>query len=332
MKIWAARQTWVAKNAAKKADTLNRNEVTRIAVIKHAALGDLLQTRPLLIALKEAFPNATLTLSVVTHYMHGIPEDLIDHLHVAKGNEKKYKFMNSLISYRDLGFQDILFDISATSRSFWITKFTPATLKIGFTHRNLHKILYDIAIPRAHYRFEAETFLEQANVIGVQHDWPLRYDYALPKRIHEKAYLAFFATASAPDKCWPPEYMAELISKSCVEHPNLDHLLLTGLADWEAETVRLIASKVGEHNNFKVMESGPDIFSFVCHADALVINDTGLRHLAIAADTPTVCIFPISSHVFGYSPLFGKHRAIVSSESEPASVEKVANAIDEIIA
>lgn len=331
MKIWAAPQSWVSKHAREKAEKLDKNKITRIAVIKHAALGDMLQVRPMLITLKEAFPNTKLTLSVVSNYMKGLPEDLIDHLHVAKGNEKKYTFKENFNSCKELGYQDIIFDISATSRSFWVTKLNPAGLKIGYMHKGLHRMLYDIAIPRSHYRFEGETFLEQVNTIGLQYDWPLRYDYPIPDRVYEKPYIVYFPTASTPDRCWPSEYMAELVAEMCKKYPNIDHLLLAGLAEWESVAAHAIADKVGTHANFKVLEAGPDDFSLVCHAETIVINDTGLRHLAIVAGTPTVCIFPVSPNVFGYSPLFGNHKAVVADESGPAPVSKVAQAIDEII-
>lgn len=331
MNIWAAKQSWVSKHARKKAELLDKNKVTKIAVIKHAALGDLLQVRPMLITLKEAFPNAKITLSVVTNYMKGIPEDLIDHLHVAKGNEKKYPVKEILESFKDLGYQDIVFDISATTRSFWITKLNPAGLKIGYTHKNLHRLLYDVAIPRAHYRFEGETFLEQVNTIGLQFDWPLRYDYPIPERIYNNPYIVYFPTASVPDKCWPQEYMTDLIIEMCDKYPDIDHLLLSGLADWEKETAESIAKTVGIHANFKILTAGPDDISLICHAKAIVINDTGLRHLAIAAGTPTVCIFPMTPNVFSYSPLFGNHKAVVADESGPVSMLKVVNALNEVL-
>ena len=331
MKIWAAQTSWVSKHAHAKANSLDRNKITRIAVIKHAALGDMLQTRPMLITLKEAFPNAQLTLSVVSNYIKGIPEDLIDRLHIAKGNDKKYTIRETFNSFKELGYQDLLFDISATSRSRWITKLNPAGLKIGYMNQGLHRLLYDIAIPRAYYRFEAETFLEQVNTIGLQYEWPLRYDFPIPSRTYKEPYILYFPTASTPARCWPPEYMAELISELSTRHPNIDHLLLSGLADWESETANNIAKKVGHRTNFKMLDAGPDDFSLVCHAETIVISDTGLRHLAIAAGTPTVCTFPISPNVFGYLPLFGKHKAVTDDESGPAPVTKVANAVNEII-
>ena len=330
MKIWAAKQTWLSKNAFAKAETLDKNKITRIAVIKHAALGDLIQTRPFLIEIRKAFPKAKIILSVVSNYMKGIPDDLIDEIHIAKGNEKKYGFRESLKSYKDLGDQDILFDLTATSRSFWITFFTKATLKVGFKHKGLERLLYDVAIPRAHYRFEAETFLEQANVLGVRHQWPLDYAYPLPEKIIETNYISYFATASTAEKCWPPELMAELINKSCEQYPNTQHILIPGLADWELETAKIIEKRVGNKENFSMSESGPKAISLICHAQAVVLNDTGMRNLAIAADTPTVCIYPISSHVFGYTPLFGKHKAVVNGETEPAKVGDVLNALNEI--
>lgn len=331
MKIWAAPQTWVSKHASSKAEKLDKEKITRIAIIKHAALGDMIQVRPMIITLKKAFPNSKITLSVVTNYMKGIPEDLIDHLHVAKGNDKKYTVKESYKSFKELGYQDIIFDISATTRSFWITKLNPAALKIGFKHKGLEKFLFDIAIPRSHYRFEGETFLEQINTIGIQYEWPLRYDYPIPERLYKKPYIVYFPTASVPDKCWPAEYMSELIKTMSSEFPDIDHLLLAGLASWEVETAESIAKQVGIHPNFKTLSAGPDDFSLVCHAETIVINDTGLRHLAIAASTPTVCIFPVSPNVFGYSPLFGNHKAVVADETGPAPVSKVVDAIKQII-
>ena len=62
----------------------------------------MLLIRPMLVTLKEAFPNAKLTLSVVSNYMSGIPNDLIDHVHVMKGNEKKMDSRSQLPVQKNL--------------------------------------------------------------------------------------------------------------------------------------------------------------------------------------------------------------------------------------
>ena len=326
MLLWTAKQTWVSRNASNKAALLERKKVKNIAVIKHAALGDMLLVRPMLITLRETFPNATLTLSVVTNYRNGTPEDLVDRIHVAKGNERRYSSLEAYKSYKKLGAQDLLFDISATNRSFWLTKLTPATLKIGFIHRGLHKLLYDIAIPRAHYRFEAESFMEQMHVIGVDFEWPLRFDLAKPESIRDKPNILYFATASVASKCWPAENFSKLINNMCQKLPDHEHLLLSGLAEWEQSVATNIASEV-KHSNFSLIPGGPDTFTLVANAYILVANDTGIRNMAIAYYTPTVGIFPPSFTAFGYRPLFGPHDSVTATELGPAPVELVEDAI-----
>ena len=128
MILTCAKQTWHKKAATDKVRTLTRENVKKISVIKHAALGDLIHTRPMLIALRKEFPNARITLDVISHYIRGIPEDLIDELHVTKG--KGFNFSDTYKSLTSLGEQDIIFDISATTRSFWMTLLTPAKLKL----------------------------------------------------------------------------------------------------------------------------------------------------------------------------------------------------------
>ncbi|MEJ2052304.1 MAG: hypothetical protein P8X42_00170 [Calditrichaceae bacterium] len=174
MYVSTAKETWVSKKAEEKASRLDPQSVKNICVIKHAALGDMVQTRPMLISLRKHFPNAKITLGVISHYMLGIPEDLIDEIHISKG--KGYSRSEKWKSLMSLPPQDIIFDISATSYSMWLSLFTKATLKIGYIHKGIHRLAFDIAIPRAHYRFEAETYAEQLHVIGLDFDWPLVYN------------------------------------------------------------------------------------------------------------------------------------------------------------
>ncbi len=331
MKIWTDKQDWLSKNARKKASGLNKENVKHIAVIKHAGLGDMLATRPMLKVLKDTFPNAILSLSVTSNYVKGIPEDLVDRVHISKGSDKKYGLFETFKSFKELGPQDIIFDITMTTRSFWITLFNSAVLKIGFKHKGLERFLYDIAISRSYYRFEAESFLEQLNTIGIHYQWPPTYDFPIAPRSYSKLYVLYFPTASIPDRGWPLDYMAELIKQMCKKYPDHDHLLLAGLADWELEAAKSVASTVGDPENFKMLNAGPDDFSLICHASSLVSTDTGLRHLAIAANTPTVCFFQETFNIPRYLPIFGNHKAAIATENGPASVSVAIKALEEIL-
>jgi len=62
MKLWLDKGVWTRKKAKQKAALLDLEKIQTIGVIKHAALGDLMATRPFLITLREYCPNAKITL------------------------------------------------------------------------------------------------------------------------------------------------------------------------------------------------------------------------------------------------------------------------------
>ncbi|MDZ4261089.1 MAG: lipopolysaccharide heptosyltransferase family protein, partial [Pseudomonadota bacterium] len=147
MKLWFKSGAWANKKAARIASQLTPHAVRSVAVIRHAAVGDMVLTRPFLIELRRFFPNAQITLSLVTNYTRGAPLDLVDRVHVAYGSDQRGIGLKAQISRgKELGYHDLVFDLAATSRSFWLCKLTPARLKIGFPYRVLQRrLFYDIA-------------------------------------------------------------------------------------------------------------------------------------------------------------------------------------------
>ena len=125
--------------------------------------------------------------------------------------------------------------------------------------------------------------------------------------------------------------MAKLIISSCIKFPEKEHILISGIADWEKEISDDISKQVGSHPNFSYLESSKSDFALVCHADALVVNDTGLRNLAIAAYTPTVCFFPVAHNAFRYQPHFGNHEIVMDDDNGYASVEKAEQALHTVL-
>lgn len=330
MKIWSWKRTWVAPKATQKAENLHFDDVRSIAVLKHAALGDLMLTRPFLLTLRKYFPKAKITLSVVENYQAGVPHDLIDNLHVTLSSKQKAGFFTRIRNYRELGTHDLLFDISAVSRTFWISYLNQATLKIGFQHRNLHKYIYDIALNRTGFRFEAETFLDQLQVLGMDYDWPLRFDFDPGTTEIEKKYLVYFPTASDSYKAWLPEHFATLITEMVNGKPDYQHVLLGGIAEWEDEVCQQILKQTGTHANLQYIRGSDKTAALINGATAIVSNDTGIRNLAIATETPTVGLF-ISTLPFNYQPRFGLHKVIYAIEGGQPEVSAVKAALLEIL-
>ena len=140
MKLWLDKGVWTKKKAQQKAGNLNIEKITSIGVIKHAALGDLMLTRPFLIALRKYFPNAKITLDVSSNYTRGAPADLVDHVHVTYGSNKKASLNQQLKNFKEFGNHDLVFDLTATTRSFMLCMLNKAGLHIGFKHRNIQKL------------------------------------------------------------------------------------------------------------------------------------------------------------------------------------------------
>ncbi|MDH5409687.1 MAG: glycosyltransferase family 9 protein [Gammaproteobacteria bacterium] len=330
MKIWPWKRTWIAPKAKEKAKSLHFNDVRSIAVLKHAALGDMVLTRPFLLTLRKYFPNAEITLSVAENYQAGIPHELIDRLHVTYINRKIGGLFARIKNYRELGKHDLLFDISAVSRTFWITYLNKAQLKIGFQHRKLHRFIYDIAVTRTGFKFEAENFLDQLLVLGLDYDWPLKFDMNIGTSTMTQPYIVYFPTASDSYKSWLPEHFAALIKQMVEEQPAYQHILLGGVADWEDQVCQKILQQTGQHENLQYVRGSDETPVLINSANAVVSNDTGIRNLAIATDTPTVGIF-ISTLPFNYRPRFGQHKIVYAIEGGQPEVVAVKSALKEIL-
>lgn len=336
MKLWIDKTAWVSPRAQRIVAGLHPPDIRRIAVIKHGALGDMLLTRPFLITLREYFPEAQITLSAASHYLNGIPEDLIDRLHVGFGKKERGKSLpETLRNYKSLGAHDLLFDLTSNARSLWVTRLNPARVKIGFIpsggHRRFFKLIYDVAAPRTEYKFEAETFLDQLNVLGLQHRWPLRFDLPVQERSIPEKYILYFPGASDPYKCWPAEHFTGLIGQMLERFGERRHVVLGGVQEWEKQRAREVAAPFRNNEKVVFREGGETAFALVAHAECFIGNDTGIRNYAVAAGVPTVGIF-FSTLPFRYLPRFGKHRAVFELEGGAPAVEKVYRAALEILA
>lgn len=327
MKLGAMKEPWVRRGTARRIAPLSMGGVRSIAIIKHAALGDLVHTRPMLTALRRHFGNAKLTFSALEYSTNGVPYDLVDEVHISR---KKHGLKDSYRSMQSLGAQDIIFDLTQSGRSHWLTLMTPATLKIGFKHKGLERLVYDVAIARAEFRFEAETFFEPLNVLGLPLDAPLDYAYQPIAPPLKGSYIIYFPTASSPSKSWEQARFTQLIDQACTRYPQYQHVLLSGLAEWEQAACTTIHNALGHHKQLTRFDGGEQTEALLANAHCLVSNDTGIRNLAIARGTPTLGIF-IPQLLMGYLPRFGIHEVIYDHDSGMPSVQSVSDAFDTLM-
>jgi len=323
MKLWFTRGVWVSGNARSKAAALSIASVRKIAVIRHAALGDMVLTRSFLVELKKAFPNAKITLSVASHYMRGTPDDLVDRIHIVHGtDQRRAKFGEKYARFKELGRQDIIFDLAATPRSFLTCVLNKATLKIGFPYREMQRrLFYDIAVPRSDLNFEVDDMMSQLHSLGVRTRYPHRFNMpGIPIR-RNRPFLIFFTGASTPAKCWPEDHFSKLIDRLSADYPALDHLLLKGINPWESG--ESIIRPLIDRPNVATVEADTieETVNLLLGASLVIANDTGIRNLAIVCEVPTVGIF-FATDPYRYWPRHsGMHEIVLLADGGVPTVD-----------
>lgn len=326
MKFWFTKGAWASKKAREVITALSREQIKNIAVIRHAALGDMVLTRAFLVEARKAFPSATITLSIVSNYTRGTPEDLVDRVHIIHGSDQRGTPIKQRIKrIKELGEQDIIFDLASSNRSVMTCLFNKATLKIGFPYRKIQaRLFYDVATCRTDMNFEVNDMLGMLNIFGIKTAYPHVYDMPGEALSRDRPYVVYFAGASTADKCWPTDHFTKLIGDMAMQYPDHDHLVLEGIQEWEkAETILRPLNTIENASGISA-DSIEKTTALLKGASMVVSNDTGIRHVAIVCGTPTIGIF--HRDPFRYWPRYCIHDIVIPEPEWPPSVDAVKNA------
>lgn len=303
-------------------------DIKNITVIRHAAIGDFVVMRPFLIEMRKFFPNAKITLSVLKHYMYGIPYDLIDDVHVMhryKEDGSKAGFFSRLKEAKSLTKQDIIFDLTDSTLSLFLVLFSKPKLKVGYSYRAFRRMFYDVSVLRSDFVLETISMFHQLNVLGAntQH-YPL--DYAITEKIRksENPYIIYFAGASVENRCWEPARFIELIQLMSEKYPEYKHVVLQGIG--ENEHFNEIYEPFDKKENVSHQKALPleDIYDYLAESSLVIVGDTGIRNMAIAANTPTLGLMwaPYISPL-RYLPKVQEHQVVFNTDFIQPSVENV---------
>ena len=323
MKFWFNKGVWASNKARETVTSLAQQDVKNIAVIRHGALGDMLLTRAFLVEARKAFPNASITLSIVSNYTRGTPEDLVDRVHVVHGSDQRDTPLRTRIRrMKELGTQDIIFDLASSSRSVMTCVLNKAKLKIGFPYRRMQaKLFYDVATCRSDTNFEVDDMINMLNIFGIKTAYPHRYNMPGAALERDRPYIVYFAGASTPNKCWPASSFSQLITQMIELYPQHQQLVLEGIQLWEKADEILAPIDAADRAAAITADTIDETTALLKGADLVVSNDTGIRHLAIVSETPTVGIF--LADPFRYWPRYSIHDVAIPDPDWPPSVEAV---------
>lgn len=328
IKLWLERGAWASTHARRYFSGISPEEIRRVGVIRHAALGDMVLVRPFLSEIKRYFPNAEVVLSVVSNYMDGIPHDLVDSIHVMPGNHiKGLSVLSRIKAAKEIGSVDILFDLADTTRSRYICFFASAKVRIGMSYKPyLSRLLHDAAVWRSDFVFEADNMLHALMLIGAKPLDPMSFSWRAQREgpLSIGARILYFPFASTSQKMWPIENWIELIEHSCKFWPQHEHLVLSGSQAWEKATDVLEIRFQFRPSNLEFEEpcSLDQLTKIIQYSALLISNDTGVRNLAIALGTPTIGIF-FNTVPYRYLPRGAQHLATFRGDGSVPSADEV---------
>ena len=268
---------------------------SKICVIHLNQIGDLVFSLPLLKALRDNYPKATIH-SVVKPYLRELLEGLpyIDSIILKKGSLKaKVKLLRKLRDFK----YDLLISLPRSEESLILSTFSKAKIKVGFSHFPWDRCLDIKENVDGHNSWHNNAkLLRQLNIdvrknnyIGLLKVGKNSNIYNLPKRY---VIISPGASERRQAKTWGKIKFAKLII-SLKETFNLTAVLVGSKEDQSLnQTITKLVMEQHPATDVSVIDlTGKTDLRSLCSiikgARLFVGIDSGIMHLASSIDIPT---------------------------------------------
>jgi len=326
---------FASQNAKDYLKDLNPEDIKSITVIRYAAIGDFMNIRPFLIGVREYFPNAKIVLNINNSSVYGAPEDLVDEITVMQkydlnNKRKKTGFFHRFKQIKSMPSSDILFDLTDSTFSMLVTFFSRSKLKVGYPYRSFRRNFYDIVTLRSDFVLETESTIQMLNMLGYAKTRELNYGFEEKYPKKDLKRIVYFAGASVKNKCWEESKFTDLIEKMSSKYTSYNHVILQGIKDDEKflDIYKELENK--ENVSLQTSMDLDEAMQYLSDSRCLVSNDTGVRNMAIALETPTIGIF-FAIAPFRYWPRDIKHDCVFNVNYTSPNVDDVYKSADNLI-
>ena len=282
---------------------------SRILIIKMRYIGDTVLISPLLKALKDGMPDASIDV-LVNKDTHQVLADnpYLNNTWVFDYNTSRNKLGYNLNIFSHIRRQryDTVIDLTNNDRSSLITFLSGASLRIGYQKKHLiqqrlfyNKIINKTASPMHVVDYHLKAVEEMG--LSVLDRNPLIM--VLPEKIkdiEEKLYDCIGLKADKPFviihpgarrwyKSWPIEKFAMLADYIMEEYDI--HVILAGDQNDEAVALKIISNMKKEATDMVDKVSLSELPAFVKKAVCLIGNDSAAIHIATSVGTPAIALF-----------------------------------------
>jgi lipopolysaccharide heptosyltransferase II len=272
----------------------------RILVTRLRYLGDVILTTPVLGALRSCYPGAELFFLTERPYapvLRGHP-DLAGVIEAERSAAGSLRVIAALRRLRLSAAIDLLYN----PRSAAILRFSQIPVRIGGGRRGRRRLYTHLFTPLPGTRSAVSHHLSALSVIGCAvPDDPMPSIALEPGEIEAGVAAIARITGRVPTPCvamhpggtWPakrwPEESFTGLAGLVRDHAGAGVILVTGPGE-EGITAR-IAARAGPGVHALPVMPVREAAGILAACDAVVANDGGVMHLAVALGRPTVGVF-----------------------------------------
>lgn len=274
------------------------DSVSRIAIVRLSALGDIVNTAVVLQIIHDYYPNAIIHWYVEEAFAPILKDHpLIDQvIAIPLKKMKKQKSLSllrtTIQSLRIAQPYDQIIDAQGLLKSAIVASLLPGPVH-GFDRNSARE-----GIASWFYQTTStlpyEMNIIKRNVMVITQALNIPYSDALIEQkapvflvdplLEMEKKIALVIGASWPSKCYPKEHFAVL----CDLLPFPCHLI------WGSQSEYQDALWIAQHSNNAIITdkmSLPQLVSFIAHCELTIGNDTGPTHMAWAMNRPSITLF-----------------------------------------
>lgn len=283
-----------------------------ILIIKPSALGDIVHALPVLPSLRQAFPHAKLTWMVRKEFApllestEGLDEIL---LFDRKGmghwfyNPKSFRILMDFWKRLRNGRFDLVLDLQGLLRSAIFSRMTGCLDRVGLKEaREMAGWFYTRTVEQPNgsghildYYFAVlksigvqDCLKDSSLTAGPQARESIQRKL-LQNQLREKTFVVLVPSSAHAYKCWPTNRFAEL-AKAFYQQYGFSAVVIGTPS--ESEYAKVIQSNTDSPViDLTGQTSIPELIALFQEAAAVISNDTGPGHMALATTTPAVIIF-----------------------------------------
>ena len=283
-----------------EAEARAKGRKTRVLVTRLRYLGDIILTTPAVAALKDRYPDVEIYYCAERPYdeiLEGNP-DLAGIVRLDKGMRGT---MRTVLALRRLRFIAAI-DLFYNPRSAWLLFFAGIPIRLGGSRRMRRRLYTHVHAARPGTRSAILHHLEAFRLLDVEPKDTLPRVYLAEeereagRRLLEETVggrragepvIAFHAGGTWPAKRWAPESFATL-ARLLRERLHAKVFAITGPG--EEALARRVRDAAPDAVSVLARQTLRGIAAVIASSSAVVANDGGIMHLAVALGKPTVAI------------------------------------------